>query len=247
MRIIGIVPVKNEADNWLDACLSWSHNFLDELVVYDDRSTDESVQVALKHTPHVVVRGTDEPSFMEHEGRFRQNAWNSMTAAVEPEDGDWILAFDADEFLVGGFTDPIRDRLTSLMSIVEDCGYEAANISKPEVWQHGAKLLVRTDGFWSGSTPRFATWKPDRKFRDRAMGCGSLPKEYESKVLKVVHMVSLLHFGYSTEQSRELHYQRYVSLKDHGHNPKHIKSILEQPRLVEYVGPAPKIWRGHHA
>ena len=76
MRILGVMPVRDEADRWLDASLSWQKNFLDDIFVYDDRSTDRTLQIALKHTPNVKVRSEDEPSFLEHEGKFRQNCWN---------------------------------------------------------------------------------------------------------------------------------------------------------------------------
>lgn len=235
--------MRDEASNWLDASLSWTGNFLDELFVYDDQSSDDSMNVALKHTPFVVRRSDDETSFMEHEGKFRQNAWKHMTEALDPDPSDWILTFDADEFLVGGFDQKIRDRLERLIVIAQDVNRDCVNIARPEVWQHDIKLLVRTDGFWMGASPRLANWKPGSKFKNKKIGCGSLPEMYVDP-LSTVHLVSLLHLGYSTPEDRQRHYSRYMGLKNHGHSQKHIDSILSTPELMEFEGPAPKIWRG---
>lgn len=243
MRVIGVVPVKNEADNWLDACLAWTENYLDDLFVYDDQSDDDSLGVALKYTPHVVRRADSEPSFLEHEGQFRQNAWNHMERSLEPEHGDWVLSFDADEFLVGGFDHKIRERVVSLIEMAEDLKYDCVEIARPEVWQHDTKLMVRVDRDWQGRSNRFAFWKPGLKFKDKKIACGSLPAEYK-KPMGMVHLVSLMHFAYSTPETRQAHYDRYTAMKNHGHSEKHIQSILEKPTLVESQAPAPKIWKG---
>lgn len=243
MRILGVMPVRNEAERWLDASLSWQKNFLDDIFVYDDRSTDRTLRIALKHTPHVRIRSEEEPSFMDHEGKFRQNCWNHMEEELQPEDGDWILAFDADEFAIGGFDHSIRDRLEMLAESAEATQKNCCMIDIPEIWNHTDKLYARVDGFWKNKSPRFVKWLPNGTFRNKKMGCGSTP-EQNNKPLTTIHAVSVLHFGYSLEKDRMERYERYTSMRNHGHNPKHINSILEKPTLIERHGPAPKIWLG---
>ena len=48
--------------------------------------------------------------------------------------------------------------------------------------------------------------------------------------------LKLLHFGYVRPEDVETRYLRYTSLKNHGHNDKHIKSIKKLPNT--------KLWEG---
>lgn len=242
-RFLGVVPVKNEADNWLDACLDWASNFLDGIFVYDDQSYDDSIEVALLHTQHVRRRANSDPSFLEHEGQFRQNAWRGMEEALEPEDGDWILAFDADEFLVGGFDNRVADRLSLVREAAEEMYADAIALNRPEIWSLGQPPKVRTDGWWQGNDIRLVKWKPNGQFRNKKMGCGSVPKD-NTRALSAVQSVNLLHLGYSSQEERQKHYDRYRAMRDHGHNPKHIASIIQKPTLSDYNGPMPRLWRG---
>lgn len=242
-RVIGVIPVKNEADSWLDACLTWAANYVDEIVVMDDRSTDDTVALAEKHTPYVTVRPDGMKPFLEHEGQFRQSLWRYMERSVEPEDGDWILAFDADEFLVGGFDNRISKRLALLREAAEEMGAEAVKLPRPEIWNLGQPPQYRTDGFWQTEEVRFVKWKANAEFRPVKMGCGSVPK-IRSKPL-VARAVALLHLGYSSEEARMKHFQRYNLMKNHGHNSKHVASIISpRPKLAEYHGPMPQLWKG---
>ena len=56
MRIIASMVLKNEADRYLRAMLQHNHVWWDDLFVYDDQSTDNSVEIAMEYTDHVVIR-----------------------------------------------------------------------------------------------------------------------------------------------------------------------------------------------
>lgn len=73
--IYSYMVTRNESSRYLDACLSWNLPHIDGLAVYDDHSTDDTVELARQHGAKATIRSDDVPSFMEHEGQFRQAAW----------------------------------------------------------------------------------------------------------------------------------------------------------------------------
>lgn len=87
MKISATLIVKNES-SCLDRCLS-SLRGVDELIVCDTGSTDNTVEIAKKYTDNVFTDFVWCDSF----AKARNHALMKAT-------GDWILIVDADEFLV---------------------------------------------------------------------------------------------------------------------------------------------------
>ncbi|MBF0387025.1 MAG: glycosyltransferase family 2 protein [Candidatus Omnitrophica bacterium] len=83
MNISVVIIARNEEDN-MDACLASVKGWADEIVVVDDRSTDRTVEIALKYTSAVYHRQ------MDNEGIHRN--WAAAQAKNE-----WVLYLDADE------------------------------------------------------------------------------------------------------------------------------------------------------
>ena len=71
------------------------------------------------------------------------------------------------------------------------------------------------------------------------MGCGSAPLYVGNNGLQTSNL-TVIHFGYTNEEDKQERYDRYTSLVDHGHNDKHIKSIIVSPQLKKYSGPVPE-------
>jgi len=79
------IATKNESEN-IEKCIS-SVPFVDEIIVVDDCSTDDTVQKAIDLGARVITR--------ESKGSFHEN----KNLAIQEAKGDWILSLDADEFV----------------------------------------------------------------------------------------------------------------------------------------------------
>lgn len=250
MRIFASLVVRNEADRYLESCLKWNSQWWDELFVYDDRSDDDTVPVCARYTDKIVIRPEEAQTFLEDEGAYRSAAWESMGEVCGLTDEDWVFSIDADEFLVPKGNGEIRETLRDLAQATVNSNHNSADIRIPEVWSlDGPRLMLRQDGWWATmSLPRLTRYLPDDKvFRNKKMGCGSTPKYSYQQPLNRISMVTLLHFGYAREEDRRARYDRYMGLPDHGHNPKHIKSIISKPTLEPWPGVAPKFKFGRES
>jgi glycosyltransferase involved in cell wall biosynthesis len=93
MTVSVVVITKNEEAN-IERCLA-SVSWADEIVVLDSGSTDRTVELAKRHTPHVYVE-----------------AWHGFGAqknlALARATGDWVLSLDADEWVSEGLREALR-------------------------------------------------------------------------------------------------------------------------------------------
>lgn len=250
-RIFGQMVCRNEASRYLDAVLAWHMPLLDGIHVYDDRSDDDSVELALAHSCEVTRRPTHVPAFLSHEGRFRDHAWRSFEDTFRPTQDDWVLSFDADEFLISGaatFRHVTNDDRKVLM---DECVNAAPDVRGlllqiPEVFALDP-LQVRVDGYWGGITaPRLFRYQPLGTFQDTAMGCGAEPTYVADSLVEPISL-KLMHYGYADPVDRHEKYLRYSSLS-HGAASagmsSHVQSIPADGRLETWIGPRPVVWRG---
>lgn len=247
MRIICHIVMKNEADRWLQSSLKWNLKFCDEIHIYDDQSDDDSVLIAKQYTDNVSVRPDDVPSFVEDESAFRQAAWNDMEKVCEPEKGDWILCLDADEFIVGNSVEKnVRKELDTLIEFAENSKKMSVSIRRPEIWDLCGSPKCRVDGFWDKDRPvRLVKWKSGGKFKNVKLGCGSIPDYGFKGQVQNLQICYILHFGYAIEGTNKSKYDFYSSVQDNAHSREHLDSLLKTPKLKEYNGPMPTVWRGY--
>lgn len=248
MSIYGLIVGKNESYRYLQSCLRWNVPIFDRVLYYDDQSDDDSVAIAKSEGCEVVVRSKWIPAFIEHEAAFRQHSLDCLDDLFHPQNGqDWVFVFDTDEFLVSSWTE--GDTRTLLNAIIdkaerEDAG--AIRISRPEFWAADKDSAEqRVDGFWGNITcTRLFRWFGPGQLRNKAMGCGSEPTYITKRsILAGSYPLQLLHYGYVNDQDLQDKYKRYSTI-EHGHNDKHIQSIIQKPTLEKWQGPIPEVWRG---
>ena len=229
-KTYGLLVTHNEADRYLQSVLEHNRPLFDDLLIFDDRSTD-TTRVMAAPFGTVVERPEDAVSFSEHEGRFRALAWHYLAHEFQPEYGDAIIAFDADEYLLG---DP------------NDFDTAAARVAVDECWDVKDGIpKVRYDRSW-GRIDDVRAWrwqlglnneaenhlvrgkvgrnKRDAEFGQTASGSGPYMNTREWH-----RSLRILHVGYLDPEDRLVKQARYRN--DGRHGSAHIDSITARPRL----------------
>lgn len=223
MRILSYMVVRNEADRYARQSISSVQEHVDGLFIYDDRSDDETVELLNELKVSYLIRPANEPSFIEDESAFRNQAWRRMEKLLRPRQGDWILTLDADEVI------RMRHPLRQICTEIADRNCVATWMHVHEMWN---ETQIRTDGYWAQiRAKRLAIYEPHGEFQtfeDHRLGGGSLP------VLKgevwTTEDAEILHYGYAKERDRGAKYARYKNKT--GHASRHIESILQPPILA---------------
>jgi len=216
MRLVASMVTHNEADRYLEPCLAALAEFVDEIRVWDDGSTDDTLGILSRH-PAVQVNGSPESAFFDHEGRVRQLGLD-WTLQANPTH---VVAVDADELILAG--PKLREQLER---------GDAWSLCMREVWQaRPDSLQVRQDGGWC-EHPVSIVWRVPRTMNrrwaiaDRQLACGRTPITVGS--LRAVYSdVAVYHFGWANRGEREARWLRYRDL-DGGrfHRNSHIDSIM---------------------
>lgn len=239
MRILWTLVTKNEVPRYLESCLAHLLKITspDNVFLYDDQSTDGTLDLASHILPHVMVRPDGVPTFREAEGSMREHAWTSMIDKLKPEQGDWIFSIDADEFFLGSPEKAVAK--------AEELECLSMNFKIHEIWKINP-IMKRVDGFWDTITgTRAIQYFPNanQQFASSGMGCGSVP-QYGLIAPVRFNVPCILHYGYASPEDVQPKYDFYTSKFDNGHSSPHIESIIGTPNLLEWVGERPVVWRG---
>lgn len=228
MKLIASMIVSNEADRYLDDCLTHLREFCDGIVAVDDGSTDATPVLLAR--ANAVVHRNETPQFYAHEGRARQKLLE-LTMAQHPTH---ILAIDADEFVEDG------PRLRTLLE-TNRTGNGIWQLSMEEVWAADPdNLSIRVDGKWGPWPVPLCFAVPNRiqphlwKIRDEALACGRVPMQVANHGGRGRNSsISILHFGWTNVAQRFARWHRY-QVHDGGryHRSDHLESIMFPPDRV---------------
>lgn len=202
-RITLAMLVRNEAGRYLERVLKHAARYIDQAVILDDASEDNTVEVcrqALQDIP-LVIHSNKEPHF-HNEIVLRKQLWE-LAAGLDP---DWILILDADEI----FEERAPDALKELAQRT-DVYYYAFRLY--DMWD---EQFYREDTYWSAHKwyrpfmvryiPGFAyTWK------ETPLHCGRFPVNIdafkgEKSELRIKHL------GWMKPEDRLKKYYRYKEL-----------------------------------
>jgi len=218
MRILANMVVRNESPHYLHQVLSRLKDQVDEIIVTDDCSDDDTANIAESYGAKVQVM--PEPTFSIHEGRLRQASWDHFENYAD--NNTWCLAIDADEELYV--------TKHSLEQLMDDMRLDVYSIEFYHMWN---PTQYRIDKAWHphGSSRMFR-YKEGGRFKDRALACGSEPtyvqediaagRFYSNTGLKMKHL------SYIKDEDKKKKYERYAAI-DGGkfHANAHIESILD--------------------
>ncbi|HEY9724288.1 MAG TPA: glycosyltransferase [Oscillatoriaceae cyanobacterium] len=229
-RVLLSMLVHNEADRYLRQVLSHAASYVDQVLIVDDGSTDDSVEVCrevLAGVPHRIVRLEQSSFHQEH--LLRRKQWELALA----ERSDWILVLDADEI----FEDGMR---TGIRRLIDQDQYDAIAFRLYDFWD---EARYRDDAYWCAHRfhrPFLVRRVPGRPviWQETDQHCGRFPQD-------VMHLrmaqseLRLKHLGWASERDRQAKFARYQRLDPDGRfgSAAQYQSILDpQPNLVRFEG-----------
>ncbi|MFV9510025.1 glycosyltransferase [Tepidibacillus sp. LV47] len=227
--VVGML-VKNEANRYLKRVIENISSYADELVVLDDKSIDDTVDVIRKtSTIPTYITSIDNGNFYENEIELRKRLYQLVLS----RNPDWFMIVDADEI----FDQASREKFEKLM-----------NQNEVDVW--GFKLYdmwdethYRSDEYWRAHeystlmlVRNIRGFQPE--WRETPIHCGRLPSNLWSLRTKSTELMKIKHYGWADPEDRKKKYERYMKYDPKGEYRGNIEQYLsildEKPNLVSW-------------
>lgn len=220
--------VRNEADRYLEKVLTCAVRYVDKVVILDDASTDQTVEICkrcLSCVPSQIV--VNSKAGFHNEVVLRKQLWD---LAVETK-SDWILILDADEM----FEDSIVDVIPHLLKNPQ---IDVYCFRLYDMWN---ETQYREDEFWQAHKyyrPFLVRYQPDYLYvwQETPQHCGRLPSNLSS-LRGVPCPVRLMHWGWARTSDRLEKYHRYKKLDPearYGIKAQYLSILDPKPNLIEW-------------
>lgn len=220
-KLTAMIPVYNEANRFLTRVLEHLDLWVDEIVVLDDCSEDNTAELCRKYAK-VSLYENKKQMFKKSEASVRARLWE-LTVKHSP---DWILAIDADEI----FCDRIIDEIDFLL---DQKFYDAIAFRFFDFWK--SEEVYRVDGAWnSWQRPPsifLCRYHPEwgANWPDSVIHSGRWPLEYRNISNVYFSDIRVKHLGWSRPED---HYRKFLfycqkDLKQFGEIQTHTKSIMD--------------------
>lgn len=245
MRLLSFTVGRNETQRYLRPMLQRLSTIVDGMFFYDDDSTDATTTVAQDAGCNTSIRSFCPgrvPTFMEHEGFFRQGAWDQFEKSMHPREDDWVLAIDCDEFLVTRSIQTVKQAVVEEIVNAVFSGRNSIMLDIHEVFGLSSEgtPLVRVDRLWGTiHAPRLFRYRYGGQYANQKMGVPAVPTYVMAEPFWTTHNLALLHYGYAREEDQKAKYERYTTSPE-GHSSKHVQSIMvEDKTLIPWDGSVP--------
>ncbi|WP_195428772.1 glycosyltransferase [Clostridium sp. D46t1_190503_E9] len=199
--------VKNEENRFLKKVLEDAKQYIDNAVIIDDGSTDNTVGIikeVLGNIPYKLIENID--SKFSNEVTLRKQQWEE-TIKINP---DWIIFLDADEIFENRFKYNVRD----LMKNTEVDGYMF------RLYDFWDEEHYREDDLWNAhNTYRLFMIRYQENynylFRETPQHCGRMPYNCNNLAYELSSL-RLKHYGWSRSEDRKEKFERYMKLDPEG-------------------------------
>lgn len=223
MRILVAALVKNEAQRFLPSALKAWGDFADHILVLDDNSTDDSVEIC-QAAGVEVISSSHTKSMWGAESPLRQQLW--LESCKRTSTGDFIFVLDADMIPAKNPKDLLQPHTDAIAFPLYDLWAEYSD----------GHLMYREDQFWNAhNSPR--TWlvkKPsyrEWKWNTRGIHSGHFPLNLDiSNPIFAPSDYGLLHYAYINNNLRVAKMQQYASVSQQlsPGETQHARSIIDQ-------------------
>jgi len=164
MRIIGLTKVRSESKIMKETLDHWGNICTGGIYVYDDVSTDDTVQICKDHPAvNQVIEGTFWDPDREKAEWFNRQA--ALTAAKENAmEDDWFVYFDADERLYNFNYQPLYEEgVDAIACRLYDIYITPEDVDKSYLDRDRVGPEYRTIVFFFRNHPALSYDKPDQR------------------------------------------------------------------------------------
>lgn len=217
LRLIGFLQVYNESKSSnLQRCLPHLKEICDDIVIYDDGSTDDSVSIAKEFTKNII---TSETNDFKRE-IFHKQQLLDLAITLKP---DWIVWLDADELF---------DRNGELGGIRALCQYglehniDGFSMLEYNLWK--SQTHYRVDELWLKNW-QVRLWRNNGKLKyDPKEGLHNLM--FPSGMTNIYRSdIKVIHYGFSTEEKIN---EKYALYESHGQTGRWLERIKDENGLI---------------
>lgn len=237
VKLSVVLAVRNEEEN-IGRCLDSVKRIADEIIIFDEYSTDKTVEIAQKYGAKVFEE--------QHHDIFHI----TKQKAIDKASGEWILQMDADEVITADLGEEIKKVIN--MTEGELLEYKSKMLQNPLFRRHEA-VIEKRDGkidkntgevvaffiprlnMFLGKPLRYAGVYPDPAIRLIKKGKAYLPGKSVHEIMKVEGEIAWLknsmeHYDSPTLSRYITRLNRYTDLHADElkvcHAPKNIFYLL---------------------
>ncbi|MFW5980293.1 MAG: glycosyltransferase family 2 protein [Halanaerobiales bacterium] len=220
--------IYNEERRYLKRCLEHAVKYIDEAVILDDGSTDNSVDICkeiLKEIP-LTIKSIPHIGFKD-ELTLRKKLWQM----VEDGDVDWVLYLDADELFEDKAVKEIRQ-------LINDKTIDIYSFRLYDFWD---EEHYREDEYWNAHlrySPFLIRYQQGFNYtwNNKKLHCGRFPSNIYSLPM-VCSDLRLKHYSWSREGDRKSKYEKYMKLDPgakYGIMEQYLSILDSEPNLIKW-------------